>query len=77
MQEEKDNYRLERIKRLLKELEYEVTRGVIEREVQEITFQFQIPVAINDNFDCTECRFEIRPSFGFGMKSNTPLKVVK
>ena len=38
--------RMERIERLLKELEYEVTRGIVEREIDEtIVFRFIVPIS--------------------------------
>lgn len=38
------NIRLERIQRLLKELEYEITRGVMDHEIEpEMSYNFVIP----------------------------------
>jgi hypothetical protein len=38
------NYRKERVERLLNELKYEVTRGIMEGELEEyLTFNFLIP----------------------------------
>lgn len=39
-----DNIRLERIHRLVRELQYEVTRGVMEREIEpDMNFRISIP----------------------------------
>lgn len=70
-----------RIERLLKELEYEVTRGMMEREIDEtLTFQFCVPVSQCIPGGMVRCRFVTRPVTGLfvGLDDyNTPkLKVV-
>lgn len=43
---DKPNYRKERIERLLGELQYEITRGMMEGEVEEqLVFTFFVPVS--------------------------------
>jgi hypothetical protein len=59
----KRNYRLERIERLLDELKYEVTRGMMEGELPDETmhFRFMVPIskAIRDGM--VICEFRTRP----------------
>lgn len=58
------NYRQERIKRLLHELEYEVTRGIMEREVdEEIGFRFVVPLSprVYPTRGIVACEFRTRP----------------
>jgi len=44
MDDQQSKMRMERIERLLYELKYEITRGVMEREIEEqIGFEFLIP----------------------------------
>jgi hypothetical protein len=58
----KDNYRLERIERLLKELEYEVVRGMVDNEIDEtITFRFRVPISRHIKDGIVECQFTTRP----------------
>lgn len=74
----KGNYRLERINRLLRELEYEVTRGIIERDVEELAFQFFVPMNFHNQYKTARCSFEITAHTGFGgYEKHTGLKVVK
>jgi hypothetical protein len=55
-------YRLERIKRLLHELEYEVTRGMLEREIDEhIHFRFVVPNSTDIPNGVVACEFRTRP----------------
>ena len=55
--------RKERIERLLRELEYEVTRGVMEREInEEIGFQFIIPISNAIPDGQVFCEFRTRPT---------------
>jgi hypothetical protein len=57
------NYRRERIERLLHELEYEVTRCVIEHEIdEEIGFRFIIPVSRKIPNGIVACEFRTRPA---------------
>lgn len=56
------DFRMERIEKLLNELRYEVSRGIMEREIEEtISFSFIVPVsgAIPDGV--VQCSFETRP----------------
>ena len=57
-----DDYRKERIERLLNELRYEVTRGMMDGEVDEhLTFQFAVPTSKTVSNGVVWCRFETRP----------------
>ena len=57
------NYRQERIERLLEELRYEVTRGMMEGEIDEhLRFQFMVPTSKTyPRMGVVACRFETRP----------------
>lgn len=59
----KKNYRQERIERLLDELRYEITRGMMEGEIEEqLTFSFIVPVSkVYPTNGVVMCRFETRP----------------
>lgn len=60
------NYRTERIERLLRELEYEVVRGMMERELPEtMTFQFFVPISnvLPDGVVMCEFRTKPRPRY--------------
>jgi hypothetical protein len=57
-----DNYRWERIQRLFDELRYELSRGMLEGEIDEsVGFRFFVPVSksIPDGF--VLCEFRSRP----------------
>lgn len=59
---DKPNYRFERIERLLEELRYEVTRGMMEREVdEEIGYRFTVPVSNKIEGGVVWCEFRTRP----------------
>lgn len=59
---EPENYRMGRIERLLKELEYEVTRGMLEREIDEhLGFRFIIPISSKIKNGIVACEFRTRP----------------
>lgn len=61
-----DNYRWERIERLFNELKYELTRGMMEGEIDEsIGFRFVVPVskAIPDGVVLCEFRSRPRPRY--------------
>jgi hypothetical protein len=47
MDEEKPNYRMQRVERLLEELKYEVTRGMLEGDLPDETmgFRFYVPIS--------------------------------
>lgn len=79
MSTDKPNYRMERIGRLLHELQYEVTRGVLEREIQEsLAFQFTVPTSSEIKGGAVVCEFRTRPvPYGMGFYPEVPkLKVV-
>ena len=55
-------YRKERIERLLKELKYEIMRGMMEREIDEtIGFRFVVPVSQTIPNGVVACEFHTRP----------------
>lgn len=54
--------RQERIERLLKELEYEVTRGMIDSEIDEtLLFRFYVPLSNRIKDGVVLCEFRTRP----------------
>lgn len=56
------NFRMERIEKLLRELEYEVTRGMMEGDIDEtIGFRFYVPISKAIPEGVVHCRFETRP----------------
>jgi hypothetical protein len=75
------NIRLERIEKLLRELEYEVTRGMLEREIEEeIHFRFYVPLSSKIREGVVLCEFRTRPipRYGMDIHSLTPrLKIIK
>lgn len=74
----KGNYRLERINRLLHELKYEITRGIIERDLQELYSEFFVPINYHNQFKTVRCVIDVRGHTGFGgYEKHTGLKVVK
>lgn len=75
------NYRWERITRLLEELKYEVTRGMMEGEIDEsIGFRFAVPVSKTFRNGVVACEFRTRPmpayQWGFDPEP-AKLRVVK
>lgn len=59
---ENPNIRQERIERLLRELEYEVSRGMLERDVgEELTFRFYVPISNKMPDGVVFCEFRTRP----------------
>ena len=61
-------YRMERIERLLEELKYEVTRGMMENEIEEeIGFRFVVPVSRRYHRGVVHCEFRTMPVEHFGM----------
>ncbi|HMF29544.1 MAG TPA: hypothetical protein VKE42_12265 [Candidatus Cybelea sp.] len=59
---DKPNYRMERIERLLTELRYEVERGMLDNEVDEdLIYQFIVPLSRKIKDGVVMCRFETRP----------------
>lgn len=79
--EAKPNYRMERIERLLRELEYEVTRGMMEGEIDEsIGFEFFVPISKRVPNGVVGCRFQTRPMHSYAMPlghAEPRLKIVK
>lgn len=56
------NYRMERIERLLKELRYEITRGMMEREIEEnLVFRWLVPISRHFENGGVACNFRCRP----------------
>jgi hypothetical protein len=57
------NFRTERIEKLLLELQHEVTRGMMDGDIDE-TFQFRFVVPVSKKIPegVVKCRFETRPS---------------
>lgn len=60
--DEKQNYRKERVERLLHELEYEITRGMLEGDLDEhMSFRFIVPVSKKMANGVVHCEFRTRP----------------
>ncbi len=78
---EQSNVRQERIERLLKELEYEVTRGMLEKDIgEEMTFRFYVPISSKIPDGVVFCRFETRPTPRYYMEpgiTQPRLKIVR
>lgn len=56
------NYRAERIERLFRELKYEVTRGIMEREIDiSIGFRFYVPNPDGGDSSPIRCEFRSEP----------------
>lgn len=65
------NYRIERIDRLLKELRYEIERGMLEREIDEtLAFTFYVPISRQGTGWVVGCEFRTRPTPAYAMPSN-------
>lgn len=73
------SYRQERIERLLKELQYEVSRGMVEGEIDEtLSFTFIVPISKSLPRGVVHCRFQTRPMLSYFLNYEEPrLKVVK
>lgn len=57
------NFRQERIEKLLHELEYEVTRGMMEKDIdEELTFRFVVPISSKIPDGVVFCQFRTRPA---------------
>ena len=57
-----DNYRADRIDRLLNELKYEMTRGMMENEIEEQWgLRFVVPISRNFRDGVVLCEFRSRP----------------
>lgn len=60
---ETPNVRKERIERLLRELRYEVERGMLEREIdEEMGFRFVVPISQKIPDGVVLCEFRTRPA---------------
>lgn len=76
------NFRFERISKLFKELEYEITRGMMEGEIDEtLGFDFYVPVSKNLPEGVVSCHFRSRPILRYAMPLEASLggrlKVIK
>lgn len=75
------NFRLERIHKLLHELEYEVKRGIMEREIDEtIHYRFIVPISQSIPDGVVACEFYTRPAPRYvvvGAKMEPRLKLVE
>jgi hypothetical protein len=74
------NFREERITKLLHELRYEVTRGMMEREIDEtLSFVFFVPISNQIPDGVVRCSFETRPvhKSSVGAFEMPQLRVVK
>lgn len=55
-------FRKERIEKLLHELRYEITRGMMDGEIEEeMNFRFYVPISKMIKNGVVACRFETRP----------------
>ena len=58
-----EEYRKERVERLLHELKYEITRGIVERDIEEhFHFEWMVP-SMADSSQVVWCRFSIERRF--------------
>lgn len=75
------NFRMERIKKLLHELRYEVERGMLESDIDEtVTFRWYVPLSKAIPDGVVFCSFETRPvpRYHMGVDDIGPrLKLVK
>lgn len=56
------NVRFERVQRLLKELQYEITRGMLDDEIDEtVGFRFYVPISKRIHDGVVFCEFRTRP----------------
>lgn len=57
-----EQYRMERIERLLHELRYEIERGMMEGDIDEsIGYTFHVPVSKSIPNGVVHCQFRTRP----------------
>jgi hypothetical protein len=62
MMDENENPRWGRIKRMLKELRYEVERGMMEHELdEELGYRFYVPISNKIPDGVVFCEFRTRP----------------
>lgn len=79
---DENNYRWQRIERLFEELKYELTRGMLEGEIDEsVGFRFIVPVSKAVPGGVVFCEFRSRPIPAHGVPfdgfSAPKLRVVK
>ena len=73
MESDATNFRRDRIEKLLYELQYEISRGIIEREIDEtLVFQFYVPNSVNIPRGVVFCEFRSRPTTGYGLSALGP-----
>ena len=81
MGNETANVRLERIQKLLDQLKYEITRGMMEKEIDEsMGFQFYVPISTAIPDGVVFCEFRTRPTHRHHMQicaMEPRLKLVK
>ena len=73
-------FRMERIEKLLRELEYEVTRGMLDGDIaEEIGFEFAVPISKKIPDGVVHCQFRTRPMprYSIGLLCEPRLKLVK
>jgi hypothetical protein len=68
------SYRKERIERLVEELRYELTRGIVDREIPEaLVYTFVIPMSQTyPRKGCVAFRMELFPVENIGLLGLTP-----
>lgn len=67
-QSEETKRRMKRIRVILSELEYEVTRGMMEGEIDEhMGFRFCVPVSKQISDGVVQCEFRTRPMPRYAM----------
>ncbi len=72
-----DNFRVERIKKLLQELEYEVKRGLMECEIEEeMSYQFIFPRSRRLSNGVVQCVFFMQPTRDYPVYEQPYLKIV-
>lgn len=75
------NVRLERIERLLAELQYEVTRGMLDHEIDEqLYFRFIVPLSrtvLHDGIVLCEFRTQPGPRTSAGIGEEARLRIIK
>lgn len=78
---ETSNIRRERVERLLKELEYEVVRGIMEGDLDEhMGYRFAVPISKKIPDGVVSCEFRTRPMPRYALSPDDlepRLKVVK
>lgn len=72
-------FREERIEKLLRELEYEIVRGMMENEISEhLTFEFIVPISRELKNGVVSCRFTARPTLQYSIRDSvTKLRIIK